>query len=102
MSARVYLAAEAEAQLGAIIAWSRANTSAGLEATLLAEMEQAIQLLGQTPGIGQPFRRSSRPGVRRFLLRRSRYWLYYVHHRSRGVVYVLAIWGTARGSTPTL
>lgn len=102
MSARVYLAAEAEAQLGALLAWFRANSSARQEATLLAELEQAILLLGQTPGIGQAFRHGSRPGVRRLLLRRSQYWLYYVHHRSRAVVYILALWGTARNSIPAL
>jgi plasmid stabilization system protein ParE len=100
VNARVYLAAEAEAQLNAISAWCKANSSE-LSTTLLAELEQALILLARTPSMGQPFLRATRQGVRRLLLRRSQHWLYYVHQRNRAV-YILAIWSTARGTIPPL
>ena len=79
-----------------------AGPSPGIARSLLDELSQAIDLLSDLPEIGSPFKRTSRPGIRRTLLRRSKHWVYYYHERRRGVVYILAIWSTFRGSDPPL
>ncbi len=101
MNRPVVLVAEAEQQLKSIDRWWLANRQAAPD-LFLDELAQAIDLLSEFPDIGSPFKRTDRPGIRRLLLRRSRYWVYYFHERGRSVVFILAIWSTFRGSDPPL
>jgi len=101
MSCEVAIVAEAEQQLESIDRWWRENRGAAPD-LFLDEFVQAIDLLSEMPDIGSLFDRANRPGIRRLLLRRSKYWLYYFHDRQRSRVYVLAIWSTFRGSDPPL
>ncbi len=98
---RVVLVDEAEQHLKSIDRWWVANRRASPD-LFLDELAQAIDLLSEFPDIGSPFRRTDRPGIRRFLLRRSNYWVYYFHNRRQGIVYILVIWSTFRGSDPSL
>lgn len=56
-----------------------------------------MQALGNTPGVGTPYRH--REGVRR-LLRRSHYHVYFVERTD--AVFVLAVWSAFRRTGPAL
>jgi len=64
------------------------------------DLDAALGLLAQLPDIGAPV--LQRPGVRRLLLRKTQYHLYYRVDRAAGVVRIVAFWHTARGSEPEL
>ena len=79
--------------------WWRANrpAAAGL---LPVELERAFQLLGARPEIGARATNSRLAGVRRVLLSRIRYHLYY---RVRGyVIEILALWHVSRRTGPSV
>lgn len=101
MSCTVSLVEEAEEQVQHLSAWWRANRplAPGL---FLEELAGAIDLLASAPDIGQRFHRSPVAGTRRLPLLRSKQFVYYVHDRAREVVYVIAVWGMARGAGPPL
>ncbi len=101
MTRRVVLVDEAEQQLKSIDHWWVAHRQASPD-LFLDELDQAIDLLSDLPDIGSPFKRTDRPGIRRLLLRRSKYWIYYFHDRRRSIVFILALWSTFRGSNPSL
>jgi plasmid stabilization system protein ParE len=101
MSTTVIIIAEAEEQVRAIHRWWHENH--GMEPrAFLDEFARATELLSAAPDIGQPFRRATRPGVRRLYLRRSQHWIYYVHVRTHALVSILAVWSTKRGAAPPL
>ena len=101
MTRRVVLVAEAERQLKSIDRWWLTHRQASPD-LFLDELDQTIELLSELPDIGSPFKRTDRPGIRRLLLRRSKYWVYYNHDQRRSIVFILAIWSTFRGSDPRL
>ncbi|MBC7978726.1 MAG: hypothetical protein H7138_27385 [Myxococcales bacterium] len=45
----------------------------------LEELADALALLGMEPGVGVRFAHRAIPGLRRYLLRSTRYHLYFVH-----------------------
>jgi len=64
------------------------------------KLAEAFALLAAQPGIGAPALNARTRGVKRILLARIHYWLYY---RVRGdEVAILALWHTSRGAGPTL
>ena len=99
MSLPVRVTPEAEAQIREIDNWWRANrrTSAAL---FLDELAECFAMLGQAPHIGRSYRQSPVAGTRRFLLKRTRYHVYYVPGTEE--VRVLAIWHAQRGVGPPL
>jgi len=101
MRARVVIVAEAEQQLRDVDRWWVRNRQAAPD-LFLNELDRAIDLLSETPEIGPRFHRTRRTGIRRLLLRRSKYWVYYLYDANRAIVYILAIWSTFRGSDPDL
>lgn len=66
------------------------------------ELASALVALAATPRLGPLYARAKRPGVRRLLLRRAGYHLYYVVDGVRAVVTIRAVWHSARGRGPTL
>jgi plasmid stabilization system protein ParE len=56
---------------------------------------QALELLAQQPGIGTPCRGARVKGVRRLLLGRIRYFVYYRFNAD--TLEVLALWHASRG-----
>lgn len=90
MSCEVFLSPEAEEQFRAAVSWWHANRPAAKD-LLLEEFENAIRILEEMPEVGSRFRRATVPGVRRFLLRGTSSWIYYVPDTSRSIVYVLAV-----------
>ena len=93
------VSASAARQVEEAHAWWRANRPARPEA-LADDLERAFELISLQPGVGAPVRRPR--GVRRILLARVRYFLYYRVAADAQVVEVLAFWHARRGSGPRL
>ncbi len=68
--------------------------------TFREEIASAFMLITAFPKIGSPARSKRFSGVRRLHLGRVNYWLYY--RVADGVVAVLTLWHTSRGSSPRL
>lgn len=98
---QVTVAPRAVAQVEAIAAWWRANrpTSPDL---FLDEFAAALTRLASAPFAGTAYRPGLRPNLRRLLLPRTRYHVYYVMAEDAHRVSVLAVWHTARGGKPRL
>jgi plasmid stabilization system protein ParE len=97
LSALVFITEAAERQIEEARLWWEQNASAD---PLVDELERALYLLREAPGAGAPFMRGRRPGTRRLLLRRTRYWVYYTVDPRRDIVYVLALWSNRREGEP--
>ncbi len=82
-------------------AWWQANRSAAPN-LFWEELKAAIAMLSDAPDIGRPYRYRPVPGVRRLLMPRSRYHVYYVHRQEAQVVVVLSVWSAVRGRRPPL
>ena len=66
----------------------------------LEELAEASALLAKSPDAGRRYGIRGVPGVRRWLLRASRYHVYYAHDGAN--VHVLAIWSAVRGRGPRI
>jgi plasmid stabilization system protein ParE len=66
------------------------------------DLERGLGLIASLPGIGEPVPHPTLDGVRRFLLARFRYHLYYQHDAESDTADVLALWHTGRGDDPVL
>lgn len=99
MSIHVTFSRRAAAHARAASAWWRENRGAAPD-LFDHELESAIASLAVTPDIGAPYQ--PRPGLRRVLLQRTRYHLYYRHDEDSGEVVVLAVWSALRGRAPRL
>ena len=82
--------------------WWRENRTKAPEA-LQEELQNAFQLIATQPDVGATARNVKLPGVRRILLRRVNYHLYYrlVESPVRSVQ-VVALWHASRGKAPGL
>lgn len=96
MSLPVRTTAEADDQISAIDDWWRENRTAAPD-LFLDELSASFDMIAQTPNIGRPYSRSSVPGVRRTLLKRTHY-----HVSGIDEVRVLAVWHAQRGVGPPL
>jgi plasmid stabilization system protein ParE len=99
VSLPVKITPEAEVQILEIDNWWRANRRAAA-ALFVDELAECFAMLGQAPHIGRSYRQSPVAGTRRFLLKRTRYHVYYVPGSDD--VRVLAIWHARRGIGPPL
>jgi plasmid stabilization system protein ParE len=93
----VVVAEPAERQLRIIDDWWRRNRLAAVD-LFAEEFASAIDTLAAHPGVGARVRRRKVKGLRRFLLRATRYHVYYV--ATDRAVTVLAVWSAVRGSGP--
>lgn len=100
MSFRVQLSPQARAQISTINRWWAENR-AGAPTLVVAEFEMAIKQLSALPESGRPHD-ANRPQVRKLLLPRSRYHLYYETDSTNQIVTVLAVWHASRGRGPRL
>ncbi len=96
---RVLLAPEAEAQINAIDAWWCENRTAAPN-LFLEELAAAQQTICDAPQIGRKYHHDSVPGLRRFLLRSTRYHVYYT--AGEATIVLLAVWSGLRGTGPDL
>jgi plasmid stabilization system protein ParE len=95
---KVELSEEADEQVREIDAWWREHRRAAPD-LFTDELDRALLALGEMPTLGVIYQAGTR-SVRRLLLRRTHYHLYFVQESER--VYVLAVWNAFRGRTPRL
>jgi plasmid stabilization system protein ParE len=89
------------AQARAADAWWREHRLAA-PSLFADELAGALRLLRKFPGIGAPYPPKAELGVRRVLLSKTRYQLYYAYDQEKGLLGVLAIWSCLRGQPPNL
>jgi plasmid stabilization system protein ParE len=98
-SYRVLLAARVEDQIREAEEWWRqARPSAPHR--FREELVAVLERLATMPHTGAPYRPFGRLAIRRLLLRRSRYHVYYSIDEAAGAVLVRAVWHSARGRSP--
>lgn len=95
----VRISADAETQLGLIRGWWIANRLAAPD-LFDREFDTAVARIASAPAAFPIYRRESGADVRRVLLRRTRYAVYYAIEPD-GVL-IVAVGHTARGSGPPL
>jgi len=66
------------------------------------ELRLAFALLAEQPGIGVPVHDADFPGIRRHLIGRSRYHVYYRADSDERAIFAVAIWHASRGAAPDL
>lgn len=101
-SFRIVVTETAERHLETIRAWWTLNRR---DAPLLfiEEIEAALERISRAPLSGALYRRASiGTEVRRILLRRTRYQVYYTCDPESGSAVIRAVWHAARGRTPRL
>jgi plasmid stabilization system protein ParE len=91
----------ADAQIEMIEAWWRENRPAAPE-MFSRELEAVVRLLEISPLIGKAYPDAPVPEVRRLLIGRSRYHVYWKVDAASHAVTVLAVWHARRGSGPRL
>ena len=100
MNLPVITTPEADAQIPAIGDWWRTTGRAAPD-LFSEELAHCFVLLAQAPMMGKPYRRhASVAGLRRALLRATRYHIYYVPLSD--AVAVPAVWHSRRGQQPSL
>jgi plasmid stabilization system protein ParE len=95
---KVELSGEANAQVREIDAWWRENRRASPD-LFAKELAQALTALSHSPTLGSPYEAGSRR-VRRLLLRRTHYHLYFLAGQDR--LFIVAVWSAFRGEGPAL
>jgi hypothetical protein len=99
--ASVRITDEAAAQVDTLDRWWREHRPASPR-LFAREFANAVALLGAAPGVGELFPRSTVPGVRRLVLRRTKNLLFYLYDRAGDDVFILALWGGPKDGDPTL
>ncbi|AUX30396.1 MULTISPECIES: type II toxin-antitoxin system RelE/ParE family toxin [Sorangium] len=99
MRVAVYFSPQALAQLQAAHTWWK-NHRPSAPRLLREELAEALALLRTAPMAGAPYPHRQLRDVRRIVLQRTRYYLYYVI-RSDGVA-ILAVSSALRGRDPRL
>ena len=94
---RVVTTPEADEDAKRIDRWWMRNRSAA-QNLFVEELADALALLGMEAGVGMRYAHRAIPGLRRYLLRSTRYHLYFVY--SDELVVIVGIWGATRRTTP--
>jgi plasmid stabilization system protein ParE len=97
---RVILTPPARAQFLELNRWWRKNRPAN-PGLLKQEVREALIRLALQPE-GGPQADAIEPGLRKLLLPRTRYYIYYEIDHAKRTVSILAFWHTARGRRPRL
>lgn len=96
---RVLIAPTAEAQLAIIRSWWIANRPLAPD-LFDRELDAAVTMIGKAPGSLPLYRREDDTDVRRILLHKSRYAVYFCVGSDD--VLIVSVWHTARGAGPSL
>jgi plasmid stabilization system protein ParE len=67
-----------------------------------SELESALALLADSPGIGVPYAVLPRGPVRRLLLIEAQVHVYYRRNDATGEIEILRVWGTQRKRGPAI
>lgn len=99
MTVRIGTTPEADEDIRRTDLWWRENREASPDLSR-EELSDTVALIARSPEIGRRYKSEHVRGVRRMLLRATRYRLYYV---ARGdLVTVLTVWSAVRGRGPRL
>jgi plasmid stabilization system protein ParE len=98
---RLLVAKRADTQIRTIDAWwiEHRDKAPGLFAQELANTLEAI---ADSPTVGRPYGVVGGVEVRRLLLRRCRYHVYFSYDAASDLVRVRAVWHSSRGRPPLL
>ncbi|WP_437906596.1 type II toxin-antitoxin system RelE/ParE family toxin [Sorangium sp. So ce327] len=88
-------------QARAVDAWWRENRPAA-PSLFADELAAALRMLQRTPETGAPYGPKAKDGVRRVLLSRTQYYVYYAVEPEARFIGVLAVWSCLRGKPPSL
>ncbi|MBI4957663.1 MAG: type II toxin-antitoxin system RelE/ParE family toxin [Myxococcales bacterium] len=91
----VFVTERAAGEIRAALRWWRANRPAAAD-LLAQEVRSMLELLRAAPALGVRARDARIQGVRRALLPRTRYHVYYRVEASSGRLDTLAFWHTSR------
>ena len=97
---RLRVSPEAEQQITEIDRWWKDNRLVA-PTLFLDELAAAFELIGRLPSAGRRHRTRGIPGLRRLLLRATRYHVYYAPLDDEHLA-VVAVWSAVRGSGPDL
>lgn len=95
MSYRIRVARRAQAQIRKAADWWVDNRPKAPTA-FSEEIARGFELIRAMPGIGEPVAHPNLPDIRRLLLGRVQYHLYYAVSHEEEAVEVLALWHTSR------
>ena len=98
---QVEVSAGAAGQIREAEAWWRTNRHKAPNA-IREELERASALVAAQPDIGSRARNVKLAGVRRILLARIRYHLYYRVSEAPRQIEILGFWHASRGSHPPI
>jgi len=99
MALELHILPRAIRDIDRIEVWHVTNQAA-VPGAVRDDVEATAARIASHPGLGARVRQSKTPDVRRFHLRRFKYWLYY---RVRGdTLQILTIWHSARGKGPAV
>ena len=98
---RLIVAPRAEGHIKRISAWWRANRS-GAPELFATELADALELLPTNPSLGVGYAERRGVAIRRLLLPRSRYHIYFSYDEAGGLIEVRAVWHAVRGRGPSL
>ena len=99
MTLRVKVSARAASQIRKAAEWWAENRPAAPGA-VRTDLGEALALLAQQPGLGIAYEGARTKGVRRLLVGRIRYFIYY--YVTPDALEVLAVWHVSRGKQPSL
>ena len=99
MNLPIIVAPQAEAQIQTIDEWWRANRQAAPD-LFEQELSTAFASIAAMPSAGHRVMHPEVKGLRRVLLRATRYHVYYA--AGLDAVVVLAVWSSVRGAGPDL
>ena len=101
MRYRLRVAPRAEEQIRDAAEWWPQNRPKAPRA-FEEDLEKAFDMMTFLPRAGEPVRHSRIAGLRRLLMGRVRYYLYYDVSEQTETVEILALWHTSRGGKPPL
>ena len=101
MRFRLRVVAKAERQIRHAADWWHENRPAARD-LLHSELSRAFELITTQPRIGRKSPELGRGEIRRVVLVRSQFFLYYRVLEESQVVQVVGLWHTSRGSSPPI
>jgi plasmid stabilization system protein ParE len=98
---RIEFSPDALGQIRAVHDWWRINRPSAPD-LLREELAATLELVRSSPHAAKLYQFSTIPGLRRSLMPRTRYHLYFTFHEDRALIFVHAIWHASRGHGPPL
>ena len=98
---RIEFSPDALAQIRAVRNWWHINRPSAPQ-LLREELAATLEIVRSSPRAAQAYQFVDIPGLRRILMPRTRYHVYFTVHDDRGLVFVHAIWHASRGHGPQL